>query len=69
MREIVKVQISQNDGGASILVYNEDRSIFQQMPSTPAMKRAVGPSGKRYFSISRIQDEIILEDIAPEQDW
>lgn len=66
---IVKVQVSLNDGGSSVLVYNRDRSVMQQFEAKPEIVKAVG-AGRRAFFFAKIVDSILeLEGRAPEQDW
>lgn len=67
---LVKVQVSQNDGGKSVLVYNKRRSIFRQFDSTPEILEAVGPSSKAFFFASLAKDGFLdLRQRAPMQDW
>lgn len=76
---IVKVQypISASDGNYSkILVYNEDRTIQQEMPEPVGLRRKMKQGkgalydGKKNFFYARIEGpSIVIGHIAPWQDW
>jgi hypothetical protein len=66
---IVKVQVSLNDGGSTVLVYNKDRTIQQQFPGKPEVVKAVGPAARAFFFAKIVDGILELEGRAPEQGW
>lgn len=67
---IVKAQLSLNDGGQHVLIYNADRSITSQFPATQELIEAIGEDKKAFF-FSVLRDDGILElgETAPWQEW
>lgn len=81
---IVKVQIPivSTDPNVGVLVYNEDRSIMQELPirsksELKTLKREMqkGECGelydglKNYFYAKKDGKGLIITGLAPEQDW
>lgn len=66
VREIVKIQVSLTEPRI-ILVYNEDRSYVHQTEAIPELAQL--PGFKGYFYVYRNDEELILDDVAPEQEW
>jgi len=66
---IVKAQVSLNDGGETVLIYNHDRSIMQQFPAEPGVLLAIGPKKRAFFHAKIEAGIVVLERDAPEQGW
>lgn len=69
-RFIVKVQISLNDGGKSIVVYNQDRSVMSVLETTPELRKLFRGRPKFYcYATFKKHGVLVLEDEVPVQDW
>jgi hypothetical protein len=66
---IIKIQISQNDGGQNMLIYNEDRSFKHQFPVSEEVKAYMKGSPKAYFNADVSGKDIKILSKAPDQDW
>ena len=66
---IVKAQLSLNDDGQTVLVYTEDRSIFQQFDATPEVVAAIGDDRRAFFYANVLSGYMHLGQRAPEQGW
>lgn len=69
---IVKVQlpIASNDPDAQALVYNRTRSVSMTIPITADLRKKMGEDNKRFFNAKlNINDEIVIEEKAPWQEW
>ncbi len=65
---IVKIQISQNDGGESVLIYNRERSLSWQYSSESVLPKMKGRP-KAYFHAAIVGDELEIGEEAPWQGW
>lgn len=75
-RFIVKVQVPlfSSDGGAGVLVYNEDHSIMREVPLRSEKERKqlikeMDGEPKGFFWATHDGKGVILEEHAPWQDW
>lgn len=70
-REIFKVQLSLMTGAPErqCLIYNKDRSVMVQGPADVEIELAMQGCWKLYFYGHVENEDVILEAIAPEQEW
>ena len=71
-RFIVKVQlpITITEPILRVLIYNEDKSVFQMFEATDELIERVGPRKKKYMWAHIDEDsKLVLDEDAPEQDW
>lgn len=66
---IIKIQISQNDGGQNMLICNQDRSVMHQFPVSEEVRLYMNGSPKEYYYADVIGDEIKITGPAPVQAW
>jgi hypothetical protein len=66
---IVKVQISQNDDGNTVLVYNKDRSFTQIFETDPDIRKLLGNRPKKYFKAELKGNDMEIHEQVPDQDW
>ena len=67
---IVKIQRSiTSSEGPSMLIYNQDRSIMEQLPLPPEMERWFGKRLKRYAEARIVSSQLIIDHEVPDQDW
>lgn len=58
MKEVIKAQRSLRSESGKILIYNEDRSLHQELVD-PVISRAIGDRLKAYFEVN-IRDDGIM---------
>jgi hypothetical protein len=70
---IVKLQTNLNnvngEGGTTLLIYNQDRSVLQQFEVDQGIKDLMNGRIKAYFEARVIHDSIEILGPAPDQDW
>lgn len=68
---ILKVQVSLNDGGDRVLIYDRDRTAFMQQDATPAVRKIMGGRVKAFFEaeVKRRTGDVTILGPAPDQDW
>jgi hypothetical protein len=68
---IVKLQISLNDGGGRVLVYDRDLTVFAQHEATPYVRKILDGRVKAFFEAVVIPelDKVTILGPAPDQDW
>lgn len=66
---IVKMQLSQFPYHENVLVYNEDRSVEYESPATEEIIDMMDGEEKAFFNAKVENQEIVIGDLAPWQDW
>jgi hypothetical protein len=67
---IVKVQRSLGSTGPpSILIYNKDRSLMEQLPLTKEMDKWFGSRFKKFAEARMEGTELVIQNEVPDQSW
>jgi len=68
---IVKVQRSLNTkpGNHEVMAYNEDKSVFIQVPASKELLKIFGKREKFYCNAEIVNKQLDLREEVPEQDW
>lgn len=68
-REIFKLQ-KEVLGGKSVLIYNRDNSVMQQVPMTKALNGLFRDTvGKAFHYCHFENDKLVIDEVAPWQEW
>jgi hypothetical protein len=66
---IVKVQISQNDGGRTCLIYNKDKTVLRQFETDEDTAHYMAGRAKAFFHAEVTSDSIKIQGESPWQEW